>query len=539
MTLNLPPRHDGTREAVNASHRRVIIIGANGSGKTRFTERLLGELSGRSFRLSALNALYKTRDYDPLPGSIDSLYSEAATRSALMRDDLPTQFERLMTLLVVDEMLDLLACKMSGQPMQGAVAAKEGRLDKVINAWQEMFPGNNVLYESGKMLFSRMSSGDAYSPVKLSDGEKAVLYCFGAAMYAPEGAAVFVDNPGLFLHPSITGAIWDRVESMRPDCTFIYTTHDFEFLSSRSDNIVVWVRDYDASTVTWDYVVLPPGSQLTDDLYMTLVGARKPVLFIEGDATHSIDAKLYPLVFTDYTVRSLGSCNKVIEATRTFNDLNAFHHLDSHGIVDRDRRDPKEVRYLRDKKIFVPEVAEIENILMLEDVVKTVAGACGKNESRVFDSVKRSVMGQFKQDIRQQAMLHTRHRVKRFVECRIDGRFANVAQLEQHMSGLVDEIKPRKLYQDFCNDFHRYVATDDYPSVLRVYNQKSMLPGSNVAGLCGLANKEAYINKVIKILRGGGRGAERIRRAIIGCFGLGGDEASVHHDLNVISDDLD
>ena len=34
---------------------------------------------------------------------------------------------------------------------------------------------------------------------------------------------------------------------------------------------------------------------------MTLVGVRKPVLFIEGDARHSIDAKLYPLVFKDYT----------------------------------------------------------------------------------------------------------------------------------------------------------------------------------------------------------------------------------------------
>lgn len=34
------------------------------------------------------------------------------------------------------------------------------------------------------MLFSR-NPGESYSPVKLSDGEKAVLYYFGAAMYAP------------------------------------------------------------------------------------------------------------------------------------------------------------------------------------------------------------------------------------------------------------------------------------------------------------------------------------------------------------------
>ncbi len=530
MNLHLPARHDGTRETVNAGKRRVVIIGANGSGKSRFAECLISEMEGKAFRISALNALYRSLGPDPLPGSIDTLFAEAVQRSTFLRDDVPTQFDRLMMLMVLDEMLNLLAGKVGGAE-PGA-----GRLDSVIKAWQEIFPGSKVLYEGGKMLFSR-TPGESYSPVKLSDGEKAVLYYFGAAMYAPKGAVIFVDSPGLFLHPSITGAIWDRVEAMRPDCSFIYTTHDIEFLSSRPDNLIIWVRDYDAASVTWDYVVLPPGSPMTDDLYMALVGARKPVLFIEGDATHSIDAKLYPLVFTDYTVRSLGSCNKVIEATRTFNDLNAFHHLDSHGIVDRDRRDPKEVKYLRDKKIFVPDVAEIENILMLEEVIKTVASTCGKKEDKVFSHVKKSVLGQFRQDIRQQALLHTRHRVKRFVECRIDGRFTNIGQLERHMTGLVDEIKPRQLFQSFCNDFHRYVAEDDYSSVLRVYNQKSMLPGSNVAGLCGLANKEAYINKVIEILRREGPGAARIRKAIISCFGIDEAQASAKPNISLISND--
>lgn len=530
MDLHLPARHDGSRETVKAGRRRVIIIGANGSGKTRFTERLISDMEGKAFRISALNALYRSREADPLPGSIDRLFSDAVTRSTFLRDDVPTQFERLMMLMVLDEMLNLFAWKVSG------AEAHDSRLDCVIRAWQEMFPDNKVLYEGGKMLFSR-NPGESYSSVKLSDGEKAVLYYFGSAMYAPEGSAVFVDSPGLFLHPSITGAIWDRVEAMRPDCSFIYTTHDIEFLSSRPDNHIIWVRDYDAANATWDYAVLPPGSPMSDDLYMALVGARKPVLFIEGDATHSIDAKLYPLVFTDYTVRSLGSCNKVIEATRTFNDLNAFHHLDSHGIVDRDRRDPREVKYLRDKKIFVPDVAEIENILMLEEVIKTVAHTCGKNEERVFAHVKKSILGQFRQDIRQQALLHTRHRVKRFVECRIDGRFTNIGQLERHMTGLVDEIKPRQLFQNFCNDFHRYVAEGDYSSVLRVYNQKSMIPGSNVAGLCGLSNKEAYINRVIDILRREGKGAERIRKAIITCFGIDEAQASAKPNISLIDND--
>lgn len=523
MKLHLPPRHDGSRGSIDTEGRRLIIIGANGSGKTRFAERLIGELAGRSFRISALNALYRC-EHDPSAGSIDELYKSAAAQSSFMRDDIKTQFERLFMLLIYDEMLNLFAHKIADASGEG-VPIKESRLDKVVSEWQEVFPDSKILREGSRILFSR-KVGDSYSSMKLSDGEKAVLYYFGAVLYAPEKAVVFVDNPGMFLHPSITGMIWDRVQMLRPDCTYIYTTHDVEFLSSRSDNLVVWVRDYDASDATWDYVVLPAGSAISEDLYMTLVGVRKPVLFIEGDARHSIDAKLYPLVFKDYTVRSLGSCNKVIEATRTFNDLSTFHHLDSHGIVDRDRRDAKEVKYLRDKKIFVPDVAEIENILMLEEVIRTVAHRQGRNETRVFQHVKKAILGQFKQDIKQQALLHTRHRVKRIIEYRVDGRFPNIARLEEHIANLVHEIMPRAMYENFCREFHSYVAEDDYGSVLRVYNQKSMVPASNVAGLCGLANKDAYIKTIIDILKRNGDDAARIRRAIIHCFGIDEEEAT-------------
>ncbi len=282
----------------------------------------------------------------------------------------------------------------------------------------------------------------------------------------------------------------------------------------------MWVRDYDAASVTWEYDILPPQEGMSDEIYMAIIGARKPVLFIEGDGVNSIDAKLYPLVFREYTVKSLGSCNKVIEATRAFNDLSAFHHMDSFGIVDRDRRDAHEVEYLRGKKIMVPEVAEIENIMMLEEVIKAVAKTRGKDENRVFEKVKRSVIAQFRHDLRQQALLHTRHRVKRTVEYRIDGRFNNINMLEQHIKSLATEINPRGLYESFCREFRKYVERDDYASVLRVYNQKSMISGSNVAALCGLRNKDEYVRCVISILRGGTGQASRIAQAVRNCFGL-------------------
>ncbi|MDE6402919.1 MAG: DUF4435 domain-containing protein, partial [Muribaculaceae bacterium] len=314
--------------------------------------------------------------------------------------------------------------------------------------------------------------------------------------------------------------LWNRLELLRPDCTMVYTTHDLEFASSRQGAATVWVKNYAPEQAAWEYSVMPPGSPLGDEMYMAIMGARKPVLFIEGDSVHSIDARLYPLIFKDYTVRSLGSCDKVIESTRTFNDLKSFHHMVSMGIVDRDRRDMNEVEYLRRKNILVPDVAEIENILLIEEVVRAAAEARGRNENKIAEQVKSRIIKMFAAEYREQALMHTRHRVKRTVEYRIDGRFTTIDELEKHISGLVDEIAPRKHYDELVRLFKSYIDDRDYRGVLRVFNRKSMLPGSNISGLLGLNGRGAYVEYILRLLREDGRAAARIRSAVKECFGL-------------------
>ncbi len=517
MKLSLPALKDGRFDVIDSGGHPVVIIGANGAGKSRFTAQLISSLGDKAFSLSALHGLYVS-DADAVKHSSVGKICKAGADYGLGRTDNPNELDLLLSQLMHDEMLNLISYKLDKAEGRHA-ELRRTRLDRVVELWQEIFPGNRILVESGNVLFSRTNADDRYSALRLSDGERAVIYYIAGVLYAPDNAAIFINSPEIFLHPTIMQSLWSRIEMLRPDCTFIYTTHDLDFTSSREDATVVWVRDYDPAAVTWDYGIVD-GKSLTEDVYQAIIGARKPVLFIEGDGVHSIDAKLYPLVFKDFTVKSLGSCNKVIEATRSFNDLSAFHHMDSYGIVDRDRRDAHEVEYLRGKRIMVPEVAEIENILMLEDVIKAVAASRGCNPQRVFNKVSAAVITQFSQALKQQALLHTRHRVKRTVEYRIDGRFNSINMLEDHILKLRDEIAPRKIYDEYCREFRRYVETGDYASILKVYNQKSMLPASNVAALCGLKNKDEYIRAIIDLLSQPGEAAETISRAVRRCFGL-------------------
>ncbi|MDE6316716.1 MAG: DUF4435 domain-containing protein [Muribaculaceae bacterium] len=518
----LPPRLDGKPAPVlPGSAGQLLVIGANGSGKSRFVDRLLADADQfKVFPLSPLKALFGAFDRDASPASLDGQFALAMAESPLLHGGgwtaPATQFERLVALMISEEVVNLLKFKVE---CGGKGDMPETMIDRVLAMWQEIFPDNGVLRSGGELLFTDRS-GASRPRMKLSAGEKLVLYYLGAVLHAPAEAIIPVDSPGMFLHPSTMRLVWDRVEALRPDCRFIYATHDLDFASTRSAATTVWVRGCSPDGSAYDYDLLPPDTQLSEELYMTILGSRRPVMFIEGDDTRSIDAKLYPLIFPEYTVKALGSCDRVIESVRVFNSLGAFHHLDSCGIVDRDRRSAQEVEYLRRKRVMVPEVAEIENLLMLEEVVKTVAAANRRDEERAFAKTKAAVMAMFKADLRQQALLHTRHVVKHTVEHRIDGRFANISRLEDHLADLVDFINPRATYENFCREFHGYLDADDYASVLRVYNQKSMLPQSNVSSLTGCGDKQSYITAILNLLKADGSHAARLRSAIRSALGL-------------------
>ena len=285
MNIILPRRKDGqTPPTISLdSKQSLVVIGANGAGKTRFTRTLVDSLGNDSYRLSALTALYGRSPQ----GDADSQKAIKKRLSPMVVSNaegkgVPTVLELLLGQLMHDEMVNLIGYKLA--LADGAKAKlRRTRLDKVIELWQEVFPGNRVLIDSGKILFSRGLDVSSYSSMTLSDGERAVLYYAAAILYAPKNAVIFVDSPEIFLHPTLTSSLWNRLESSRSDCIFCYTTHDPEFASSRNGAQIIWVRDCEPSQEAWDYDILPRTSGIPEELYLSLIGARKPVLLIEGD----------------------------------------------------------------------------------------------------------------------------------------------------------------------------------------------------------------------------------------------------------------
>ena len=520
--LILPPRENGQVPALPHA-RQLTIIGGAGAGKTRFMKRLM-ELNGdRVYCLSAVSAPFPEREESKRKGSIDALYREAVDKQSYMRTDAVSELDKLIYMLFIDELEYLLTMKEQEMTNHRKVKLRPTKLDRLASLWEKVYPGNRIVRSKGSLMFSTLAGDDHITAGELSQGEVTTLYYAAGVLYAMPNAIIFIDSPSLYLHPTVLNNLWNQIEELRPDCTFVYNSVDVEFVSSRSHNVSIWVKSYDARKEAWNYEIIAPG-ELHEDIFVDLIGSRRPVMFIEGDARHSIDVRLYPLVFPDFTVKPLGSCDKVIEATRSFNSIKNVHHIESRGIVDRDRRTDKEVSYLRAKSVMVPEVAEVENLFLLEDVIKAMAILRGRNPEDVFEAVKQSIMQDFGRKYKDQALQHTRHRIKREVEHRVDAKFSGIAEMEAHLQSLPRLLNPRSQYNKLVSEFKRYVDTDDYNAVLKVFNHKPMLGECGVARLLGYNNPTDYIYGVLKALERNEDESELIRNAIKHCFDAHSDE---------------
>lgn len=467
--IQLPaPRAGNVPTARSLRQGRVfVLLGGNGSGKSLFLREIEKVNDGIAHYISAISGEFPATVADSL--------------------------EQQMCALAAEE------------------HAEKFPLLKEI--WEETFPGNRINLHKGRIQLRSRAGNDPVDPHRLSRGEKAGLYYIASALLAPKDSLILVDSPGLFLHPTAVGVLWDRIERARRDCRFVYDTNDANFATRQNRSTAIWIKDYDAARHTWDYQTITNG-ELPDEIFLQMMGSRRPILFTEGDTTHSIDIRLYSVVFPELTVKPLGSCDKVIESTRTMLSLRTMHHLDSYGLVDRDRRSDQEVGYLRARHILVPEVAEVENIFLTEGVVTLMAEIRGKNGKKVLKAVRQEVMKKFEQMLDDQALQHTRHRMKRDVERKIDARFTCITALELHIKSLIKKLRPRDVFDQLRAEFRRMVNGGDYAGVLRVFNHKPILTGSCAPKLLGYSNSDDYISGVIAAMKQGDEPGERLRRAV-------------------------
>ncbi len=518
MELTLPKKLN-TNSPVIIDTRILVVIGANGAGKSSFGQDLLERYKDRTEKISGLRSLFVYTENDVFTEIKELSHLQSMITEWLFVPRI-SPYEKLILKLQKEE-FDAAVDYKEASKLNPQIIPPVTKIDRIQVIWEKMFPQNRLVRKFGFIeLTSSSLNGEVYKPERMSDGEKLVFYLIGAVLCAKPNALLIIEEPEVLLHDSIKNQLWDELEALRPDCTFVYLTHNIHFTTSRENSECLWIRSYDGEARIWDYELIKSNDSFPEELYIELLGSRKPILFVEGNDSNSIDNRLYPLVFPDYLVKPVGGCQKVIETTKAFSQLSDFHTLDSMGIIDRDRRTQKESDYLRDQRVYVPDVAEVENLLLLEAVVKTIARRMMKDPEKVFSQAKENVIRLFEKDLETQVMLHTKHRVRRKLETAVDRKISTIDELVEHIDGLRETVHIEDIYIGIKEKFLSYAETGNYEKILLVYNQKGMLPQSNVCKICGISNKESYLNFVLSILKENGSDAEIIRSAIKGSLGM-------------------
>ena len=151
---------------------------------------------------------------------------------------------------------------------------------------------------------------------------------------------------------------------------------------------------------------------------------------------------------------------------------------------------------------MVLDVAEAENLLLLENIVKSLATHMGKNADEVFNEVKNNILNFFANQIETQILMHYKEVFKRELYNLSNFSSKNISESITEIDGLYANIDKQIIYDKIKLEFETVISNKDYNSILRLFNLKNaLIPQSKVCELTGVKNKEEYRKLVLTLLK--------------------------------------
>lgn len=500
------PRRGADNQTITTS-RNLLFVGANGSGKTRLGSWL--DMSSpdqdRVFRISAQKSLSMPDTTTPMSIELAEqnliFGNVGANRNKFYRwENKPAirplnDYEKLMVYLFSDETEENAKYKVAQRQSATKLEPPPTKMDKVKQAWERILPHRELVV--GGLRIQTQVRGDTdkiYNASEMSDGERVIFYLLGQCLAAPKDSIVVIDEPELHLHKSVQAPLWAEVERLRPDCLFVYLTHDVDFAVAQEGAQRVWLKSFDGTS--WDWELIEDNDDFPDDLLIEVLGSRKPVVFVEG-ANGSHDVSLYREILAGFLVIPRGSCDQVIQAVRALRSNAQLHHLQVYGLIDRDRRTAQEIAALETDNIYTLQVAEVENLFCTQEILALVSARLARDVTTDFNQAVTQVFKQLRTELDTQVSLRVIAEVKFRLNC-FNASARGVSALSVALQQLTQSIDIPALYTQFDGEFQAVINAADYRGLLRLYNRKS-LP-TQIGSALGLKAGE-LVDLVVRLTR--------------------------------------
>ena len=500
-------------KAIGFTSSNVVLIGANGSGKTTFANSIREQLEKTDNGIVIpAQKLLVFPTYNSIP-TYKSAFADYESRQKVCLDDKQTfkaeknddypyslskQYSEELRILVSALISERLERRNNfcSNALEGDIIHLDdfkSNIDEVIEVWNHLIEHRTLLCDNLGNL--QIECGDEkYPAYKMSDGERVIFYVVGRVMLAKESSLIIVDEPEMHLHKAILNKLWDILEEKRKDCMFIYLTHDIDFASTRIAN-KRWLKSYSCSVsgVFENWEIEPIyDSEIPEALLMKILGSRKKVLFCEGKQG-SLDRQIFELLFQNFTIIPLTSCKDVINYTKAYNRI-CNKYAVAYGIIDRDFKTKEQLDKLVTENVYSYDVAEIENLFLVEDFIKGFAEY--KHEICDIDSIKTQIFTSFARDKEQQISSYLIYRINyNFNESHVrNGK--DKTEVEANFGKFVKQIKIEEWYNMREQELDDVIKTNDYSRVIRLYNNKGL--HSIIEKALGIS---AYNSKALEYLK--------------------------------------
>lgn len=365
------PNSTNEAEEYVIQNNSLIIIGGNGTGKSKLGEWMEKASGASTYRIGAqrslvfgryiqqrsyeqaINLLMYGQETEQMSHDLRWGYDgEKYNYTATLLNDYENVLSALIALKVREQEQYISECKKREAENQVHNNVPDMVTDVLQRIWKSVFPQRDIQLDDAKVtaVYSKDGVVKKYKGHDMSDGERVALYLIAQALCVPKNKTIIIDEPEIHLHRSIINRLWTAIEKERQDCLFIYITHDTQFADNHTRANKIWVKGYDGEY--WDLEEIKDSS-LPEELLLNLLGNRKSVIFVEG-TEDSYDTKLYSELYRDYYIVPCGGCSNVIAQTKAMKANPQLHHLKCYGIIDRDYRSEYEIEKLKEEGIYTP-----------------------------------------------------------------------------------------------------------------------------------------------------------------------------------------
>ncbi|MCT7533146.1 DUF4435 domain-containing protein [Aliarcobacter cryaerophilus] len=470
-----------TLEKLDFYNQNLVFIGANGSGKSSLANNLKQHLNDYCVAISAQRILNI-----PTNSNIENIVHIQNLVKQKQRKDISNKNSDYVR-VITDEFSILLKNLFS----EDFVVSRDYRikkengeepektksfLDITIKIWNELISHRIIQTKDGMNLSVKTLNGDEYESNRMSDGEKVILFCIGQVLLAPKNSFIIVDEPELFLNKNIVNKLWDKLETVRDDCRFIYLTHDLDFAVNRNA-LKFWIKSYDKNHFEFEVI---ENNEIPEPLVMELLGSQKPILFCEGkNDGKSNDIKILSILFPQFNIKPVDSCFNVINYTKAFNNMKNIS-IKAYGLIDSDFHSSPRLASLESEGIFNFGFSEIENLCLDEELFKEFANSINSQDN-AFEKIKASVFSELEKEKFMQSSQYVNSKIDYYYKDSHINKSKTLDELKTNFNSFNEPIQIEEWFSNRIAEIDKILEEKSYINAIQIFNHKGLIKKANEA----------------------------------------------------------